>query len=181
MDEIFLFILKCFYLMLPAYFANMAPVIVRKINFLAYPIDFNKQIAGKPILGHNKTFRGIFFGVAFAVAIAYVQHLMYAKEAFRGISFIDYGNWMFLGVLMGLGALTGDLIKSVFKRRLGINPGERFVPFDQTDFAIGALALAMLFLNVTAKIFIVAVALSFVLHVATNHLAFYLRIRNEKW
>ena len=58
------FILKCFYFMLPAYLSNMIPVFVKKIfNFMAVPLDFNKRINGKPILGKNKTFRGFFFGV----------------------------------------------------------------------------------------------------------------------
>ena len=52
------FLLKCFYLMLPAYFANMAPVIVKRIDFLAFPVDFSKTLGKKPILGKNKTFRG---------------------------------------------------------------------------------------------------------------------------
>ena len=44
-------LLSCFYLMMPAYFANMAPVIAKKIfNSLAIPIDFNKKIRNKPIL-----------------------------------------------------------------------------------------------------------------------------------
>ena len=45
-------ILQLFYLMLPAYFANMAPVIVKKIfNNLKIPIDFDKKIGNKEIFG----------------------------------------------------------------------------------------------------------------------------------
>ena len=41
-ENYWLLILQCFYFMLPAYFANMAPVIVKKINILNLQIDFNK-------------------------------------------------------------------------------------------------------------------------------------------
>lgn len=181
MAGILIFILKCLYLMLPAYFANMAPVIVKKIGLFNFPIDFNRQINNKPIFGKNKTFRGFAFGVIFSVIIAYFQFLLYNVESFRGISFIDYENWLLLGFLMGLGALLGDLIKSFFKRRLNIEPGARFVPFDQTDFVIGALVFIMPVFDLTFKIFITSLLLSFVLHIIVNHIAFYLKIRNERW
>ena len=180
-ESLSIFILKCFYLMLPAYFANMAPVIVKKINLFAAPIDFNKKINEKPLLGKNKTFRGLIFGVIFAIIIAYLQFLLYDKEFFNDISFLDYQNWLLIGFLMGLGALTGDLIKSFFKRRIGIKPGEKFIPFDQTDFVVGAFIFIMPFLNLTIKIFIVSLVLSFILDIIVNHLAFYFGIRNEKW
>jgi len=181
MEYIVAFVLKCFYLMLPAYFANMAPVIVKKINILVFPIDFNKKINNKPILGKNKTFRGLTFGIIFAVIIAYLQFLLYKNEFFRQISFIDYQNWLLFGFLMGFGALTGDLAKSFFKRWLGIKPGTKFVPLDQTDFVVGALVFIIPIFDLTLKIFIASLLLSFVLHVIVNHLAFYLKIRKEKW
>ncbi len=175
------FLLKCFYFMLPAYFANMAPVIVKKINLLVFPVDFGMKLGGKPVLGKNKTFRGFVFGVIFAVIIAYLQFLLRDAVFFRSISFFDYENWMLFGFLMGFGALTGDLIKSFFKRRLGIAPGAMFVPFDQTDFVIGAFVFVMPVFSLTLKIAAVSLALSFVLHIIVNHIAFCMRIRKEKW
>ena len=181
MESFAIFLLKCFYLMLPAYSANMAPVMVKKIDLLAFPIDFNKKMSNKPVFGKNKTFRGLIFGVVFAIIVAYLQFLLYNAGFFRAISFISYQNWFLFGLLMGLGALTGDLIKSFFKRRLGIKPGARFIPFDQTDFVIGALAFITPIFDLTLKIFFVSLLLSFVLDIIVNHLAFYLKIRNEKW
>ena len=82
---------------------------------------------------------------------------------------------------MGLGALAGDLIKSFFKRRIGIAPGHKFIPFDQTDFVVGALVFIMPVFELTLNIFIVSLLLSFLLHIIVNHVAFYLKIRNEAW
>ncbi len=180
-EPLLTFILKCLYLMLPAYFANMAPVMVKKINFLYYPIDFSKKLGSSPLFGKNKTFRGLFFGVLSAVIIAYIQFLLYKAGYFRELLFTDYKNWLSLGFLMGLGALAGDLAKSFFKRRLGIKPGARFVPFDQTDFVVGALLFIMPVFAVTLKLFLVSLLLSIALHIIVNHAAFYLKIRNEKW
>ena len=181
MAEIFEFILKCFYLMLPAYFANMAPVIVKKINLFVFPIDFNEQFNKKPIFGKHKTFRGFVFGIIFGIVVAYFQFLLYGLEFFKNISLFSYQNWLLFGFLMGLGALTGDLIKSFFKRRIGIEPGAKFVPFDQTDFVIGALIFIMPIFNLSLKIFVVSLILSFMLHIIVNHISFFLKIRNEKW
>lgn len=181
MGEIILFLIKCIYLMLPAYFANMAPVIVKRVNFLAYPVDFNKKLGNKPIFGKNKTFRGLFFGILFAVIISYLQFVGYSTEFLRSISFFGYDNWLMFGFLMGTGALVGDLIKSFFKRLAGISPGGRFIPFDQSDFVIAALVFIMPVFALTWKIFLTSLVLSFVLDILVNHAAFYLKIRKEKW
>ena len=179
--QIALFTVKCFYLLMPAYFANMAPVIAKNINFLKLQVDFNRKIKGKPVLGANKTFRGLFFGITFAIAIGYIQFHLYNIDFFRDISFIGYKNWLQFSFLMGFGALTGDLVKSFFKRRLNIKPGDKFIPFDQTDFVVGALIFVMPVFDLTIKIFVTSLIISFVSHIIVNHIAFYLNVRNEKW
>lgn len=182
MNEIAFFLVKCFYLMLPAYFSNMAPVFMKRtLRFMAVPLDFNRTLNGKPILGKHKTFRGIFYGAFFGIAIAFLQHYLYRYEFFRQLSFLDYSNWLLFGFLMGFGAIIGDSAKSFFKRRRGIAPGQRFMPFDQLDFVLGALIFIMPVFRVTAGIAATALAMSFALHILITHLAFYLHIRNEKW
>ena len=174
-------LLSCFYFMLPAYFANMAPVIVRKINFLKIPMDFGKTINNKPIFGKYKTFRGFIFGVLFAIIASYVQHLFYDNNIFAAISLIDYSNWLLVGFLLGFGAIFGDLMKSLVKRRLNYEPGEMFVPFDQVDFIIGALIFTYPFIPLSLDKLLVIIFLSFTLHVIVNHIAFYTKVRNERW
>jgi len=174
-------ILSCFYFILPAYFANMAPVIVRKINFLNFPIDFNKERGNKAIFGRNKTWRGLFFGLLFAIVISYIQHIFYKNGIFIGLSLIDYSNWLLIGFLLGFGAIMGDLIESFVKRRLNYEPGKPFVPWDQMDFILGALVFIYPIIRLSFdKVFII-LTLSFVLHIIVNHSAFYLKIRKEKW
>ncbi|MFH1316283.1 MAG: CDP-2,3-bis-(O-geranylgeranyl)-sn-glycerol synthase [Candidatus Woesearchaeota archaeon] len=175
-------ILSSVYFMLPAYFANMAPVIVRRFtNLLDYPIDFNIKFGGKPLLGKNKTWRGLFFGVVFALIIAYVQFLLKNSLFFSSISIIGYNSWLMIGFLLGLGALVGDFSKSFVKRRLSIKPGKRFFPFDQLDFIIGALIFISIIMVPPIDLLITILIISLVLHVVVNHLAYYLKIRKEKW
>src|SRR3990170_4274835 len=104
MNSLFMLLLKCFYLLLPAYFANMAPVIMKNVNFLDYPVDFGKKVMGKPVLGNHKTFRGLFFGVLFGIIIAYLQFLIYKSGNFASIAIVDYNKWLPLGILLGSGA-----------------------------------------------------------------------------
>ena len=87
-------ILITFYFMLPVYMANLAPLLVRKINFLNTPIDFNKKLKGKRILGNHKTWRGLFFGIILAIITAYIQFRLNFN-----ISILDYSNYLLIGFL----------------------------------------------------------------------------------
>ncbi len=181
MDVLF-FILQCFYFMLPAYFANMAPVMTKdSFNELKVPIDLNTKLDKHTLFGKNKTFRGLIFGVLFGIIITFIQYLLYDIEFFRLLSFIDYSGWIILGFLFGLGAILGDLIESFFKRRLNIKPGKPFIPFDQLDFVVGALIFIYPVYHIGPDKILVILVISFILHILVNHTAFYLKIRKERW
>lgn len=167
--------------MLPAYLANMAPVFAQKlgvIKFLAKPVD-----GGRGIFGNHKTWRGFAVGIIVAVAAAWLQGFFYHWALFQRISFLDYQatNLWALGLLLGFGALFGDLIKSFFKRRISIAPGAPWVPFDQLDFVIGALIFSapIYFPGWPAAILILL--FSPVLHILTNNIGYLLKIKNTRW
>lgn len=168
--------------MLPAYFANMAPVICKNIfNKLAFPLDFNKKLFGKPIFGKNKTFRGMISGLIFALIISFIQYRLYGNKIFQGISLLDYSNWLLIGLLLGSGALLGDIAKSFFKRRLNIEPGKSLIIFDQLDFVIGSLVFISFLIRLNLDFVIITLILSFMLNVLVNHISYYLKIRSESW
>ncbi|MFH1510196.1 MAG: CDP-archaeol synthase [Candidatus Woesearchaeota archaeon] len=172
-------VLQALYFMLPAYIANMAPVFFRKVPVLNYPVDFNKALGGKPILGKNKTFRGFVFGTMFAVLTCFVQYLV--NSEYLTPSGVDYSYWLLLGFLLGFGALFGDAVKSFFKRRVGIPPGKPFIPFDQLDYSLGALLfVSMVYLPIW-QLSLAAVVSSFFLHIIAVKFAFCSGIRKERW
>lgn len=192
LNAIFLLVIKSAYFLIPAYFANMTPPIAKKLDilkFLNIPIDNNKTCRdARPIFGKNKTYRGYVVGVFGGIIGIVIQMLLYRYDFFKSISItgIDYTNivlMLLLGVLMGLGAITGDLIESFIKRRLNIASGQSFVPWDQIDLVLGAylFVLPILYLYLTWQIFLISIVISFCLHVITNHISFYLNIRKEKW
>ena len=175
-------IFQCFYFIVPAYLANMAPVIIRKnIPWLAIPVDFGKNLGKNRIFGEHKTYRGLIFGVLFAIIASYLQFLLHNADFFARLELVDYSNWLLLGFLLGFGAMIGDLAKSFFKRRLNFAPGKPFIPFDQMDFIIGALIFSYPLARLSLENILVILALSFVLHIIVNHIAFYTGIRKEKW
>lgn len=184
--NLILLILQSTYFIIPAYFANMAPVIAKKIKILKSadkPIDNNKQLNGKPIFGRNKTYRGFIVAIIAGIILAYVQKAVYVISFFKWISIIDYSNPLLIGFLLGTGAITGDLIKSFFKRRANIAPGKKFIPFDQTDFVFGAYIFIypVYYGQITLLLIMTSLIASFFLHILINHISFYLGIRKVKW
>jgi len=181
MINIVFLMLQSFYFMLPAYFANMAPVIFRKMKFLDIPIDFNKKINKNPILGKNKTYRGLFFGILLSIITAFIQFMLIKNELFRNISIIEYDNWILFGFCMGFGALLGDSIKSFFKRRANISSGKPWPFFDQIDYIIGSFLITKIFFDISLDIMIMSTVLSVFLTILINNIAYILKIRDEPW
>lgn len=182
--ELIVFAWKCFYFMIPGAVANMAPVIFSRIKFLDCPVDFGKKIKGRSILGSHKTFRGFFFGILCAILVVWVQSLLFSRVAyFKGISLVDYSsiNFVLLGFLMGFGALFGDALESFLKRRIGIKPGKKWVPWDQVDWILGMLLFVSL-VYVPAFCTVVFLLVVFpILHIVVKHLGYYAGINDEKW
>src|SRR6185295_2897067 len=115
--------LESFWLALPAFAANMAPVIVQKLHAfekLNVPIDGGKSLFGKRIFGEHKTVRGLLIGTLAGIFIVAVQ---YAAVNFFELPFAHLHSlteFLLFGALSGFGALMGDAIESFFKRQIGI-------------------------------------------------------------
>ena len=138
-----------FWFILPAMWSNMAPVWAKKVRILDWldvPIDANKKLFGKPIMGRNKTYRGFVAGAAFATFIGMLQWLLSETfPVFDRLEFFELGfaDYLALSLLLGFGALVGDAVESFFKRLFEIPPGEAWVPLDQIDYVIGALIFSI--------------------------------------
>lgn len=129
-------LLVVLYFFVPAYAANMAPVLVRgHFEALAMPIDGGRSIGGIRVLGDHKTWRGLVAGIVVGIATYAGQRVLYDAGVVRYLAPIDYDQTsLALGALMGLGAGLGDAMKSFVKRRVGIEPGASWIVFDQLDF-----------------------------------------------
>lgn len=139
-------VLQVLYFFLPAYLANISPVLIRGwLEALAIPIDAGRSVSGKRILGDHKTWRGLLAGIVAGALVFEMQRLVYEAGLARPLALIDYSAHPLLpGLLMGLGAGIGDAVKSFFKRRIDIEPGESWPVFDQLDFFLGAYVFVSL-------------------------------------
>ena len=139
-------VLQVLYLFLPAYLANMSPVLIgRRFTALAIPMDGGRTIWGKRIFGDHKTWRGLLAGIIAGTMVFELQRFLYDAGVAQDLALIDYSAHPLLpGLLMGLGAGIGDAVKSFFKRRIDIEPGESWPVFDQVDFFLGAYVFVSL-------------------------------------
>jgi CDP-2,3-bis-(O-geranylgeranyl)-sn-glycerol synthase len=132
--------IRVLWLFLPAYLANMSPVLVQGwFARLATPMDGGHSFRGKRILGDHKTWRGLLAGIVVGVVTYELQRLLHAGGFAAGLAPFDYADHPILpGFLMGLGTGVGDAVKSFFKRRIDVAPGASWPVFDQLDFFAGA-------------------------------------------
>jgi len=157
------------YLMLPAYFANMAA------PFAKFWPGRNRPISHR-WLGDHKTVAGFTLGIVAGVLVAYVQSCIpWTPEA------LDPSNWLVVGFAQSVGAMCGDAAKSFIKRRVDIRPGRPWIPADQLDFIVGALTLAWPWIALRPLDIVVILAFTFGADIVVNQLSFRLGIRDTKW
>lgn len=167
--------------MLPAYTANNCATLFGG----GRPLDGGRSfLDGKRILGDHKTLGGFFFGVLGGICMGIVQVFAspYLTSYFPAPA-------MPLAVIaaMPLGALTGDAVKSFFKRRLGVESGAMLPVADQLDFVIGALMLSLVaapqwsLANYTVTILVIIVLMTFPLQLFHNMVAVALGKKKVLW
>ncbi len=178
--DLFLLAFQSFWFILPAYFANSTPVLAGG----GTPVDFNKRLPDRePIFGPGKTWRGFFAGIAAAVLIAGMQNYIQSHLDLPPYGLITMS--LELGILLGAGALIGDMVKSFFKRRFKIKRGAEWPILDQLDFIVGALLFSQL--SADAAIYLNWKIVAFLLiatpliHRISNILAFKAHLKKVPW
>jgi len=156
------------------------------------PIDGGRVGSnGQRLLGAGKTWRGLLAGIVAALLVGCLQLL--ALGATQAPLLSDFGfasvglGFMGILLLLGVGSMAGDVLKSYIKRRLGRPRGAPLPLADQLDFLLGAWLL----LALGAPWFLVGVIgwqhavmlLLFTpgLHRLTNILGYLLGRKQEPW
>jgi len=175
-------ILQALWFFLPAYVANMAPVLIGgHLAALAVPLDGGAMFRGRRVLGDHKTLRGLVVGVAAGAVTFEVQAALHAADVLRALAPVDYemlGHWP--AFLLGFGAIAGDAAKSFFKRQIGIAPGASWLGPDQLDFMIGAIAACALVWTPTLGVMLACLPIVFVGDVAVSAIGFSCGLK-EAW
>ncbi len=179
--DAFLFaLLSAVWFLLPAGAANVAPVFAsRLIPSWDAPVDFGCSLRGARLFGSHKTWRGLIAGLTAAGVTFAVQQLIYNDVAvLRQYSYFEYDRYPWpMGIWMGAGALTGDLIKSLTKRQLNIPPGQAWFPFDQLDWLIGAILFTYPFISFSSGAVAQIMPVGFFLHLIANLIGYALRLK----
>ncbi len=179
------YIIFALWFFLPAGLANASPIFANRIpglNQWKTPIDFGKSYKGKRILGNNKTWRGFCFGVVVAITTLAIQRVLYADNAWlqNNITAIDYTDVsLWLGFLLGAGALIGDAVESFFKRQSDVPSGESWFPFDQIDYIIGGILLSALVVTLSPAYNITIFLIWFSLHLISSYIGFLLGLKDK--
>ena len=131
---VFVDLLKVAYFLVPAYFANMAPVIWKPIfPWLAIPLDGGKTFKGNPLFGSNKTWRGLFLAVITGALIGFLQYSFSPKDWL----FVDSNSGLLIGAVIVLGLHWG-FGESFINGDWG-DSWQFLGSYDQIDYTLGAL------------------------------------------
>lgn len=168
--------IQSIYFFLPAYFSNMAPVIFKPVNILYKPV--NQKWFGK-----NKTIGGLIYATITGSIIFYIQKILYNTfNIFNLLSPINYNDYtILLGVLLASGAILGDLMKSFFKRRIGVKPGDPWLPFDHIDYLIGSFLFISIIFIPSLKMIISILVFTLIVHPIANYLCYITGFKDKKW
>ncbi len=169
-------IFNALYYIFPAYCANASPVIFGG----GKPVDCGRKfLDGKPIFGSHKTYRGLISGLLIGTLVGWIQEFL--APNIPNVNFPKGST--FLGFVLSLGALFGDLMGSFVKRRFDLKPGSPLPIIDQIDFVIAALFFASLVdpfsLSISKAIMIIA--LTFPIHFLANFIAYMLHLKDNPW
>ncbi len=163
----------------PAGVANVVPIFashIPMIKKLSYPVDNYQTIGGKRILGDHKTIRGFITGIFFGIFAALLQSSI--PLPIENNIFKEY-NPLLLGFLLSFGALSGDAIKSFFKRRMGIRSGKSWLIADQLDYIFGAILFTLPIIQLTWHIYLIVIIEWFCIHLASTYIGYKTKLKNS--
>ncbi len=159
-------LIEAFLYIFPAYVANSSAVVFGG----GRPIDGGRKYNGKRILGDGKTVRGTFSGILLGFIIGIMIFLVTGNNLF-----------VWLGLFTSVGALSGDIVASFFKRRLGVNRGGLVPLLDQLDFVFGAIVLGSILKLPSLKALVLILVFTPIIHLLTNFIGYSLGLKKEPW
>lgn len=170
-------IISSIYFLLPAYVANMCPVFATRLKIPPHTVIHEHYF------GAHKRYRGFVAGYIGALLILLLQQYFQGTGTMESFRMLDYNTiniWLY-AFLFGFGAITGDLIKSFFKRRMNIASGRPWFPFDQIDLVIGALLFLAPFYFPGWAVVVTLIIITPLLHFVSNVVGYWLGIKKVWW
>ena len=179
-----LLILSTLWFILPIGIANMMPVFAARLFPSAdLPLDFGREFKKRPLFGSHKTWRGLAAAFIGGLLVFWIQQWLSSQfEFIKLISLFNYAQVpLIFGGILGLGAIFGDLLKSFFKRQMGIAPGDSWFPFDQIDWYVGGLFFTTIYYVPSWQIAVIGLALALLLSLLFKAIGFWFGIDKKKF
>lgn len=180
MADWFAELVKALWILIPAYFANAAPVIAHG----QIPIDFRRNwIDKKRIFGDSKTIEGFVVGVLTGFFAGATQTFLLQPYIANFFGFnLDFPEMtLFLALIISVGALIGDLAGSFIKRRVDMRPGDDAPFLDQLSFIFGVAFFAMWFVQITLEMFFIMLVITPIIHRVANIIAYKIKAKRVPW
>jgi CDP-2,3-bis-(O-geranylgeranyl)-sn-glycerol synthase len=168
------FVVQVFWLLLPAGIANMTPVLIKRLAILDLPIY-------KKILGGHKTWRGLISGTLAGIITVYIQFLLLPWTKSIAVAQYSSINLFLLGLVLGGGAMVGDMIGSLLKRWVKIPPGKSFPVIDQIDWILAVVIFMRIFYDLPPEIGLTGIIIFGLLHPIINLIGYVLKIKENKF
>ncbi len=180
MVDFFVEFIKALWIILPAYAANGFPTLANGKK----PMDFGRKwVDGERIFGDGKTIEGFSLGLAVGTGVGLLEALLYPYLNSYANSYgaeLPLMN-IFIGFIIPLGALCGDLAGSFIKRRFRLPRGADAPVLDQLNFVAGVIFFAYLFTEITFWMVIIMALITPVIHRTANIIAYGLKIKKVPW
>ena len=175
-------LVEAIWLILPAYAANgLAPLVAFRKKL--HPIDGGKKLKGEPLFGPGKSWEGLILGTLIGGLIGLVEVLAFPYLPFdiSPIPLNIVAMSALLGLLLGFGAMAGDVAGSFIKRRLKIARGRPAPVLDQLDFLAGALLLSLALVSLQIGWVILLAVITPFIHLTANVIGYALKIKKQPW
>lgn len=171
---------KAVWLLLPAYAANGSPPFAKGKR----SIDLNKNfLDGKRIFGNGKTAEGTALGIVMGFLVGAIETFLYSPLNSYAIKFgfsLPTMN-LFIGFMIAVGVLVGDMAASFIKRRFNLPRGADVPLLDQWNFVIGFVVFTFWFTEITVTMLVIMFLITPVVHRIANIVAYKIKLKKEPW
>jgi CDP-2,3-bis-(O-geranylgeranyl)-sn-glycerol synthase len=166
------FFLEIILILIPLYVANSTALFLGGKT----PIDFNvKFFDKKPFLGKGKTIKGTFLGILAGIISVLIVYFYFQGK----VPVIQ--NYLYYGILLAIGAITGDLLGSFIKRRFDIERGKPVLLLDQLDFVVIGILFSSPVHAISIEAFLLICLITLVMHKISNFIAFKFKLKKVPW
>jgi len=169
-------LVEAVWLMWPAYGANGLCMLAKGRR----PVDGGRMWRGKPVFGKGKTWEGLVLGIIVATLVGTFQMLMFGFLPWNlspvPLDIVPMSP--FLGFVIGLGAMAGDLGGSFVKRRIGIERGKPAPLLDQLDFIISMFIFLSFVITIKWEWVVILLVMTPLIHLAGNGIAYLAKLKS---